>query len=225
MCVRHRAALLFVVTPLVTYYLISLRVLKQVEIRYTMPLSTLLAVAAGIALAWAWARGRVARAAVVALGTAGLVYSTEVLGRLANDARYEAEAWMQPHLDAGRAVEVYQSWTYLPRWQRTAGVSQPPFDETTVAGIERRSPDYVVVSSKAKAGMTMFPNPDWRDGRGMMLEAAENRRFLTELEAERLGYRRVASFERPMLVGRELITSLNPEITVYRREEGDEPIE
>jgi len=220
MAARHRPALVYVLAPLVTYYMVSLRVLKQVEIRYTMPLSTLLTIPAGIFLAYLWTRGRGARGAVIGLLVAGLVYSGEVLVMLTDDARYEAEAWMQPHLDAGHSVEVFQSWTYLPRWQRTEGVAKPAFGDTTVAGIERRAPEFVVVSSKAREGMVMYPNPDWRDGRGMMLEAIENRRFLTELEAGRLDYRRVAAFERPLLVERELITSLNPEIVVYRRGDG-----
>jgi hypothetical protein len=67
--------------------------------------------------------------------------------------------------------------------------------------------------------MTMYPNPDWRDGRGMMLEREANRRFLDALENGRLGYRPIAAFERPLLLDRELITSLNPSVTVYARDD------
>ncbi len=214
---RNRYALVCVALPLVGYYVVSLRVLKQVEIRYTMPISTLLAVPAGVLLAFAWQRARGARIAVTVLVLAGLLHSGEVLPMLTNDARYRAEAWMAPHLAAGRTLEVYQSWTYLPRWQALPTVSRPAFAEMNVAGLTQRAPDFVVLSSKAREGIYMYPNPDWRDGRGMMLEAQENRQLLDSLETGRLGYQQVARFEHPLLIRRELITSLNPAITIYRR--------
>jgi hypothetical protein len=71
--------------------------------------------------------------------------------------------------------------------------------------------------------MTMYPNPDWRDGRGMMLERESNRRFLEALEDGRLGYRPIAAFERRPLFRRELITSLNPSVTIYARQEPGAP--
>ena len=44
------------------------------------------------------------------------------------------------------------------------------------------------------------------------------KRFLDALESGRLGYRPIAAFERRRLFERELITSLDPSITVYARE-------
>jgi hypothetical protein len=199
------------------YYFVSLRVLKQVEIRYTIPLSTLLAIPAGYLLALLWERGRAWRPLVAALLLGGLVYSGEVLHMLTHDARYQAEEWMQPRLEQGRSVEVYQRWTYLPRWQYSEGVSRVDFDDISIAGIQQRNPDLVVLSSKAVEGMVMYPNPDWRDGRGMMLESAANREFLDALRTGELGYRRVAEFKRPALIPRQLITSLDPSVVVFER--------
>ncbi len=208
---------LYLLAPMLGYYFVSLRVLKQVEIRYTMPLSTLLAIPAGYLLALLWERGRAWRPMVVALLLGGLVYSGEVLHMLTHDARYQAEEWMQPRLEQGQSVEVYQRWTYLPRWQYSEGVSRVGFDDISIAGLRQRNPDLVVLSSKAVEGMVMYPNPDWRDGRGMMLESAANREFLDALQAGELGYRQVAEFKRPALIPRQLITSLDPSVVVFER--------
>ncbi|RMD81126.1 MAG: hypothetical protein D6815_12550 [Candidatus Dadabacteria bacterium] len=63
----------------------------------------------------------------------------------------------------------------------------------------------------------MYPNPDWRDGRGMMLVSRERQQFLAALKEGSLGYKAVARFRHRPLIPRLLITSLNPEITVYDR--------
>ena len=224
MVAQHRHRALWIIGPLISYYVISLRALKQVEIRYTMPLSTLLVIPAAVVLAGLWNRsdresrsGLAARGAVVAVVAFGLVYAGEVLFMLRYDARYAAERWAATRIADGQTVEVYQRWTYLPRWQYTEGVSKVAFDDITVEGIERRRPDLIVLSSKALEGMTMYPNPDWRDGRGMMLEDEENREFLDALLDGSLGYRATAEFRRTRLIPRELITSLDPAITVYER--------
>jgi hypothetical protein len=193
-------------------------VLKQVEIRYVLPLSTLLAIGAGIVFADFWRRGGPWRAPAAALVVFGRGWSGEVLVMLSAASRYHAEEWMAPRLARGETVVVYQSWTYLPRWSRTPAVHKPDFDSISIEGAQERAPDYIVISSKGKEGMTMYPNPDWRDGRGMMLEREPNRRFLDALESGRLGYSPVAAFERRRLFERELITSLDPSITVYARE-------
>jgi hypothetical protein len=221
LALRSPHGLLFLLPPLFGYYLFAIRLLKQVEIRYTLPLSTLLVIPAGVGLAWLAARGRLGRAATISLVAIGLAYSGEVLLMLTGDARYRAEAWLEPHLKDGKTVEVYQSWTYLPRWQHLENVKQIPFADRTPAGLASRRPDFVVLSSKGKEGIMMQPNPDWRDGRGMMLEVEENRLLVQGLESESVGYQRVAAFERARLFPRELITSLDPSVTVYARANPD----
>lgn len=213
----RRAELLYPAAAALGYYLVSLRILKQVELRYVLPLSLLAAIPAGAALARMMGGRAWTRWAAIAIAAFGIVYSAEVLRVLADDARYEAEAWIAPYLAQGDSVEVFQSWTYLPRWARSPSVHKPAPDEMSIADVSRRSPDFIVISSKGKEGITMYPNPDWRDGRGMMLEREDNKRMLEALENERLGYRRVARFERRLLVPRELITSLDPAIDIYRR--------
>ena len=220
---RRRPELLYVLAAAAGYYLVSLRVLKQVELRYVMPWSLLAAIPAGVLLSRSceWRRlGSVAAAAIISFG---LLYSGEVLRVLAGDARYEAEAWMAPYLERGYSVEVYQSWTYLPRWEREPSVRKPETDAMSIAAVRERQPDFIVISSKGKEGITMYPNPDWRDGRGMMLVREDNLRMLEALEGGTLGYERVQRFERRLWVPRELITSLNPSIDVYRRNETAEP--
>jgi hypothetical protein len=218
MAIRRPWSALYVLAPAAGYYLFSLRVLKQVEIRYVMPLAILLALGTGFALAAAWVRGGAWRIPAIAVVAFGFLWSGEVLWMLVDDSRYHAEKWMAPRLARGETVEVYQSWTYLPRWSRTSGVHRPDFEAISIEDVKRRGPDYIVISSKGKEGMTMYPNPDWRDGRGMMLEREPNRRFVDALESGALGYRPIAGFERRPLFDRELITSLNPAIVVYARD-------
>jgi len=214
---RQPRLLLYVACAFVGYYAVSLRLLKQVELRYVLPWSALVAVPAGVFLSSIAARGRGGRIVALLVCVFAVVYSGDVLRLLAGDARYQAESWMAPHLAQGESVEVYQSWTYLPRWARAHGVVRPPVDAMAVADVRERSPDFIVLSSKGKEGITMYPNPDWRDGRGMMLEREENKQMLAALESGALGYEPVARFERRPLIPRELITSLAPAISVYRR--------
>lgn len=216
---RRRGEALYLLAAGAGYYLVSLRVLKQVELRYVLPWSVLAAVPAGVLIARALGGRPVVRAAGLLTAAFGLVYSLEVLPLLSGDARYAAEKWMAPYLERGHSVEVYQSWTYLPRWERIATVSKPPPDRMSAADVQRRGPDFIVISSKGKEGITMYPNPDWRDGRGMMLVREDNVRMLELLEAGDLGYERVRRFERGPLIPREMITSLAPSIDVYRRTE------
>jgi hypothetical protein len=221
--IRRRPVLLYVLAAAAGYYLVSLRVLKQVEIRYVMPWSVLAAIPAGALLARVSERGRLGFTAAVAVVSFGLFYSGEVLRLLVDDARYEAEAWMAPYLERGHSVEVYQSWTYLPRWTREPSVLKPPSDDTSIAAVQARRPDFIVISSKGKEGITMYPNPDWRDGRGMMLVREDSLRMLEALEDGRLGYERVQRFERRPWIPRELITSLDPAIDIYRRAAAPDP--
>ena len=223
LAMRRRAALLYLLAAAAGYYLVSLRVLKQVELRYVMPCAVLASVPAGIFLARLATRGRAGGFVATAVVAFGLLYSTEVLRLLATDARYEAETWMAPYLERGHSVEVYQSWTYLPRWAQMPSVHKPPTDAMSIASVNDRRPDFIVISSKGKEGITMYPNPDWRDGRGMMLVREDNLRMLEALENGDLGYERVQRFERRPWIPRELITSLNPAIDVYRRNESATP--
>jgi len=223
LAVRRRPVLWYVLAAAAGYYLVSLRVLKQVEIRYVMPWSVLAAIPAGAVLSRLSERSRLGRTAAIAVVAFGLVYSGEVLRLLADDARYEAEAWMAPYLERGHSVEVFQSWTYLPRWQREPSVSKPPTDEMSISAVRARRPDFIVISSKGKEGITMYPNPDWRDGRGMMLVREDNLAMLEALEGGHLGYERVQGFDRRPWIPRELITSLDPAIDIYRRTESPDP--
>jgi hypothetical protein len=164
-----------------------------------------------------WRRRGAARAVSIACVAFGILYAAEVPVMLGFDSRYAAERWTREKLAAGDDVEVYQSWTYLPRWKRTEGVTKPPVDAMSIDDILRRSPDWIVISSKGKEGITMYPNPDWRDGRGMMLTRPDNVRMLAALEDGTLGYRVVAEFPPTRLIPRQLITSLDPGITIYGR--------
>jgi hypothetical protein len=215
----RRAESIYLLASALGYYFVSLRALKQVELRYVLPLALLSAIPAGVLLARISDGKKARRSLALGIAGVGIAYAADVLPLLAADARYDAERWMAPYLEKGHSVEVYQSWTYLPRWEQVPTVSKPPTEATSVAGVRERDPDFIVISSKGKEGITMYPNPDWRDGRGMMLVREESARMLRQLESGDLGYELVRRFERTPLIPRELITSLGPAIDVYRRAE------
>ena len=102
-------------------------------------------------------------------------------------------------------------------------MSKIAFENISIEGVETRQPEFIVLSSKAVEGITMYPNPDWRDGRGMMLEAEENRRFVDALLSGDLGYEQTMEFHRPALIERNLITSLDPAILVFQRRDSPAP--
>jgi hypothetical protein len=176
----------------------------------------------------------VARAAAVVMLVWIAVYGLEVDRMLAYDARYSAESWLATHARADEVVEVYQQPTYLPRFPSFLRVDSVPFDERTIEGVEKRRPDWIVLSSAGLSGVSVAYRKDWQGeeydtedwmpsqiapgGAVMNYKRRGNVELLEALTQERLGYRRVATFFVEPWIDRTLIQSLDPEVTIYARE-------
>jgi 4-amino-4-deoxy-L-arabinose transferase-like glycosyltransferase len=213
---RSRATLCLLL-PVAAYYFVSLRTHDLIQLRYTLPMIVLGALAAAAVLAASAARWPGPAAVVISvLAAFGLVRAVELDLLLRNDSRYAAEAWMRTHLAPGTTVESYQKPVYLPRFDGMAA-RFVPLSERSIAAIEARRPDVVVTSSAAKKGITHRWNPDWRRGNTLLVEAPPATALLQALERGDLPYRQVASFTQQPTTLRVRITSLCPTITVYQR--------
>jgi len=215
---RRQWSAAYLLVPAAVQYYLPLRTLDLITLRYTLPLSVILAVCAAALCVRALAASRrwLPAALVISLCVLGLARGIDLDVVLRNDSRYQAEAWMRAHATEAGTVEIYQKPVYLPRLKEMS-VDEVPLEQRTEEGIAKRRPDFVVISSAAKKGITHRWNPDWRQGHTLLVEQPEAAAFLDALEKERLPYRAVARFvQRPALL-RVRITSLCPRITIYQR--------
>ncbi len=207
-----------------SYYMISLRAVVLIPVRYTIPLLYCVLILAGAGFAAILQggserfgrRGRAAVGmAVMAAWACALLPGAEIDRLLLKDPRYAAEAWLRAHAAAKDRVEIYESLTYLPRFGDNLQVVQVPMDERTVEGLQQRRPDFVVLSSGGQAGLTGQHVRDWHPGEPVFAESPAAVELMDRLRSEQLGYRRVAQFHTPNGWVTPRINSLNPEITIY----------
>ncbi|MBI4514432.1 MAG: glycosyltransferase family 39 protein [Deltaproteobacteria bacterium] len=213
---RYRSAAAALLLPAAAQYYLSLRTLDLITLRYTLPLSLIIALCAGALCADALASPAryLAGAVVAGLCVLGLARAIELDLLLRDDPRYYAEAWLRRNVAAASAVEVYQKPVYLPRL-RGLNARTVALEERTLAGLSQRRPDFIVTSSAAKKGITHRWRTDWRQG--LLEPGAGAPDFLRALESEQLPYRAVARFRQQPALLRVRITSLCPEITVFAR--------
>ncbi len=140
---------------------------------------------------------------------------------MVNDPRYAAEAWLQAHVPAGARLETYQSLTRLPRFTPDVQVSNVPMEERTVELFEQRRPDFVVLSSGARVGLTYRKVTDWQPGKPRFVHWESAQEFFDRLRAEQLGYRRAARFHTPIRWITPPFGSVNPEITILARDRAE----
>jgi hypothetical protein len=214
---RRNRATVFLLVPAAAYYLLSLRAHELIMLRYTLPLMLIAALCAGAACAALLRRGsRAAVIVVAALGFFSLARGVELDLLLRGDARYAAEVWLRENAPPASVVETYQKPAYLPRLHGVQARSVS-LEERSIDGVLQRRPDFIVISSAAKQGITHRWNPDWRQGNTLLLEVPEASGFLRALESGQLPYQRVAHFAQVPTLLRVRITSLCPEISVFRR--------
>ena len=207
-----------------SYYVFSLRAAALVPVRYTMPLLygmlILGSAAAGAvidAVGGLTQNGlRIAATAmmVVALGCAWLP-GIEIDRLLKNDPRYAAEQWLRAHASAPARIETYQQPTYLPRFDPTMKVSKVPVSDRTIELFQQRHPDFVVLSSGGRAGLTGRYVKDWQPGKPIFADFESAKLFFDRLRSEQLGYRQVARFHTSSRWITPRINSVNPEITIF----------
>jgi 4-amino-4-deoxy-L-arabinose transferase-like glycosyltransferase len=212
-----------VLIPALSHYYFSLRVLEETGLRYMLPLMVVGVVLVGVFLAQLWevsprpARPAVALVVVTLLGLS-CVRTVELLWLMRTDSRYQAEAWLQEHVAPGSRVEVYQKAVYLPRFGDRVTVASIPFAERSLAALQQRQPDYVVLSSASRRSITHLWNPDWRTTRDLLAPVPQAEAMVKGIQDGSAGYHVVARFAQTPRWIRVRITSLGPAITVYARD-------
>jgi 4-amino-4-deoxy-L-arabinose transferase-like glycosyltransferase len=213
---RRRRAAAYLLIPAAVQYYLSLRTLDLIRLRYTLPLIVIGGLCAAALCVSAARRWRVGAVAVAIVCVFGLARAVEFDLLLQRDSRYQAERWLKSHATAASTVETYQKAAYVPRLSEFDH-REVPLQERTLYGIQQRHPDFIVISSAAKKGITHRWNPDWRQGHTLLVPGPGASAFIEALESERLPYRRAASFEQRPILLRLRITSLCPEISIFQR--------
>jgi hypothetical protein len=235
---RRPAWTLLLLATGVAYYLVSVRAMLSLSLRYLLPLTVLCTAAGGIALAELTKQGRL-RAPRVALAMAAALYvfayGWDVDRMMTGDGRYAAERWLASEAAPPARVEIYQNRTYLPRFAEGVAVAEVPFEERGTDAFLARHPDLVVLSSSGLSGVTVRYKQDWQEdaeaaegyspaqrsvtGEVMNFSRDANRDFLARLQRGELGYVEAARFVVDPWIERPLIQSLNPEIAIYHRKD------
>jgi hypothetical protein len=233
---RRPSWALLLATVAAAYYLVSVRAMLSLSLRYLLPITVVFCVVAGIALAELVREGR-GRPLRIALAVAAaayvFAYGWDVNRMMTGDGRYAAERWLRSAARKPARVEIYQRRTYLPRFAEGLTVTEVPFEERGADAFAARRPDLVVLSSSGLSGITVRYKQDWQEdaeaaegyspaqksvtGEVMNFSRDANRDFLARLERGELGYEQAARFVVDPWIERPLIQSLNPEITIYRR--------
>jgi Dolichyl-phosphate-mannose-protein mannosyltransferase len=224
---RRPLAAVWLLTPVVLQYYLSLRGLELITVRYLLPITVVGGVLVAVTVArlraaaqapWAQVAATVAVTAVALLSLARAV---ELDALLTFDARYGAERWMASHLPKGATAEVYQKPAFVPRFGIGNGVTARfvPMEERTVEGIAARRPDAIVTSSASHKSITHVWTADWRETRSLLAPHPAAMEFLDALENNKLPYRLAAVFSQEPRTLHNRITSLAPEIRIYVRQE------
>ncbi len=228
---------LLLLAACVGYYVVSVRAMLSLSLRYLLPLTVFSCMAAGIALGTLTRSGtaRAPRLALAALLSAWIfAYGWDVNRMMSGDGRYGAAQWLAEAARQGPAsVEIYQNRTYLPHFPEGLTVREVDYESRDVESFLARRPDLVVLSSSGISGITVRYKQDWQDdgetaegyspaqrsatGQVMNYKRDSNVEFLERLRAGDLGFERAASFVVDPWIERPLIQSLNPEIEIYRR--------
>jgi hypothetical protein len=129
--------------PIVSYYLSFIAIIGYQYDRFYMAPAALLAVFAGVALAWLAGRAGWGRAAAVGVAAYSLAYGASVNLMMASDSRIEAEAWLRAH--TGRAMVAFIGpMAYLPR---PGGLLAEPFAPDWEA-IDAVLPEFLVINAE-----------------------------------------------------------------------------
>jgi len=228
---RPRAAL-WLVVPAICLHYFGLRGMVVapneptlvVTVRYLIPIMIVGAVAAAMLLTQlaAGTRARGVRAVVVGatavLVALGLARAVELDRLLVRDPRYQAEAWMRAHVPAGAAIEVYQDREHLPRFRSDWTVQDVPMEQRSIAALQERHPDFIVLSSASHGSIAHARTEDWHATHTWVRPVGPAVELEHALEGGKMPYRAAAEFGQQPHLLRAKITSLNPTITIYARQ-------
>jgi hypothetical protein len=192
----------FFLVPLLSHLLLFIPMLNLLRARFVMQLILVLAFFGGRFISqvctWGSKRTRALFPLSAMLWAYSFVYGFSVDYLMMYDSRYKAEAWMQAHLATGATVETYSQPTYLPRLPKNLRVNRAPFTDEGLAGLRKRSPEYLVLTSAEHDDL-------------------QEEALLTRLLQGGFGYRVIQSFQTEPLLGRNLIPGLSPQITILQR--------
>ena len=220
---RRPGAALWLLTPSVALYYLSLRGLELITLRYVMPISVIGCIWLGVALSALMRLGQRGVPRLVVQGSAALLAllalarAIEADWLLTADARYQAEAWMGANLAPDAQAEVYQKLSFLPRFGDRVRVVEVPIEARTIDGIATRQPDAIVTSSASYKSINETWAPDWRETRTLLKPDPAASAFLTALEGGQLPYHVAATFRQEPRLITNRITSVAPEIRIYVR--------
>lgn len=206
----HRRALSLLL-PIVSYWLFLIVPIMYHYDRYLLPVSLILSLFAGYALATLTNRSRRFRsvrlfAATIAIAFS-VAYAASVDVLLVSDARYSAERWIRENVSRDRRVMAVGYAMYLPRFGNLeVATSVRP----TVEELEHMAPDYLVLTSVFE---------EWR-----FRNEPASLTFFQQLRTGRLPYELVYShWARPAISLLDLrgvrtnLDKVNPRIKIYRR--------
>ncbi|TAL33464.1 MAG: hypothetical protein EPN93_13875 [Spirochaetes bacterium] len=215
---------LFYLFPALSYSIFFVQVIRQSSVRYSLPTSLFITVFAGFAADYllektAGLGKKAVSVMLVLVGAFALYEGLSVNATMLGDVRYDAEAWMNTHMTKGAVIEYYSYLQYLPRFP---GGSRSYRVKNDVGDIEKRRPDYLVLTSKYYQRFLRKPELDTgrmttirmeRDSKSGMPE------FLDDLFADRLNYRLEKRFDLDVPFFRvPAAQKISPDhILVYRR--------
>ncbi len=210
------------------FVVMTLLPIHHMQYRYALLPALVLALFAGYALAAGWERGGAARALaaialVVGLGWE-LVSAADLSYQMLFDARYAAGDWLATHVHPGDQVGYFGAEHQLPHLP--AGVTPVELAPDVTAGSARAgaaavapiapSPD-AALRTGAVRWVLVIPDyfSDTARERSLFLPAPT----YAALEDGSFGYRRVAAFATPSLIGRALpyLPYVNPRVQVFER--------
>lgn len=220
---RRRLAAVWLLAPVLLQYYLSLRGLELITVRYLLPITVVAGILVSVTLARlqelarsGWERWA-ATAVAAAFALLSLARAVELDLLLANDSRYAAEAWMAAHLPRGATAEVYQKPAFVPRFRDGLEGRFVPMAERTIAGVDARHPDAIVLSSASHKSIDHVWTADWRETRSLLAPHPDATAFLDALEQGTLPYRLAAVFSQEPRLVHNRITSIAPEIRIYVR--------
>jgi hypothetical protein len=217
----HLRAALWLMVPVVSYWLLFLNVIRYSFDRFLLPICVVAAILAGLGLArltgagaWSAPRRSLAAAALIF----SLAYTVPLDIMMVFDARYAAERWIADHQSPGETVGTL-GLNYLPRFPR--GTYQ---GIVALSDLRRQKPTYLVVNS------------DYTRRRPRV---TTEREVLAALDAGELGYKLVYSARtevpwgwlpgmNPVLIGnrRDPVLSnlrhVNPRMEIFQRQPNGE---
>ena len=202
---------------------------RVIQLRYVMPVTFILAVYAGYAVAAAWrSSARVIRwgtaALALATGVTLLLWASDLTDAMLRDSRYAAGAWLRDHARPGDALEYFGSEHKHPPMPTWLTSRHPiPFR----GNLYRADTSAAAVAAVVAAWNERHPRfvvlvPDYSSAPGAAYAASCPPAIYRALEDGSLGYRRVALFQSatPLAwVRRPLLDHpvVNPPIRVYER--------